>query len=172
MRRRTRVDLILPAMAALVLLADQVSKHLVRTWLAQGQSLDIAPWLMPLFRVTHVTNTGVAFGLFPKVGDLSIIVAVVVVVVIFLYHRHIPREQWLMRVAMGLQLGGALGNLIDRLRHGFVVDFIDVNFWPVHNFAIFNVADSSIVVGVAVLAVLMVWDERLQQNERPLAESS
>ena len=157
-------------MAALVLLADQVSKHLVRTWLARGQSWDIAPSLMPLLRVTHVTNTGVAFGLFPKVGDLFIVVAVVVVVVIILYHRHIPREQWLMRVALGLQLGGAMGNLLDRLRHGFVVDFIDLNFWPLHNWPVFNVADASLVTGVVVLSLLLVWDERLTRDERRVAE--
>jgi signal peptidase II len=77
-----------------------------------------------------------------------------------------------MRVALGLQLGGALGNLVDRFVHGRVVDFIDLNFWPLHNWPIFNIADSSIVTGTVVLAVLMLWDERLQQSGQQVAEGS
>jgi len=170
LKRRSRSDLILPAVVAVVLLVDQVSKRLVMARLPQGQSWDIAPWVKPIFSFTHVTNTGVAFGLFPRGGEVFVVVAAVVSLAILVYYRHIPREQWLMRLALGLQLGGALGNLVDRLRYGSVVDFIDLNFWPLHNFAIFNVADSSVVVGVMVLAVLMIRDERLQQDKQRMAE--
>ncbi|MBU0703634.1 MAG: signal peptidase II [Chloroflexi bacterium] len=156
-----------PATAALVLLVDQASKYLVITRLVEGQSWDIAPWLAPLFRITHVTNTGAAFGLFPQLGDFLVIVAAIVVVAIFIYQRYLPDGQWLVRVALGLQLGGAIGNnLVDRLRRGSVVDFIDLNFWPLREWPVFNVADTSIVTGVFLLALWMLWEERRERLEQ------
>jgi signal peptidase II len=159
--KSNRLDtLILPAVAALVVLADQLSKHLVMTRVAEGQSWDVAPWLAPLFRITHVTNTGAAFGMFRGWGDFFMIVAVVVVVVIIVYYHQVPDGQRLIRMALGLQLGGAIGNLVDRLRQGSVVDFIDLNFWPLHEWPVFNLADGSLVAGATLLAVLMIWEER------------
>jgi len=75
-----------------------------------------------------------------------------------------------MRVALGLQLGGAIGNLVDRLRYGSVVDFIDFNFWPLHNWPISNVADVSVVAGVTLLALVMLWEERRKRGEERAAE--
>jgi len=170
LKRRRRDALVLPATAALVLLADQASKRLVATWLGEGQSWDIAPWLAPLFRITHVTNTGAAFGLFPRWGDFFIVVAAIVIVAIILYYRHLPHGQWPVRMALGFQLGGAIGNLVDRLRQGFVVDFIDLNFWPLHNWPVFNLADASIVAGVTLLALVMVWEERRERDGQQAAE--
>ncbi len=163
--KQRRDILILPAMAALVLLVDQISKHLVMTRLEEGRSWDIAGWLSPFLRITHVTNTGAAFGLFPKWSDFFVAVAVIVIAVIIIYQRHLPAGQWLVRVAMGLQLGGAIGNLVDRLRWGSVVDFMDLNFWPLHEWPVFNVADASIVTGVSLLAILMLWEERREQSK-------
>ena len=159
----------MPATVALVLLVDQVSKFFVKTWLGEGQSWDIAPWLAPIFRITHVTNTGAAFGLFPKGGDFFIVVAVIVIVALVIYYRHLPDGQWLVRVALGLQLGGAIGNLVDRLHQGFVVDFFDLNFWPLHNWPVFNLADGSIVAGVTLLALLMMWEERRERDRQRVA---
>lgn len=159
----------MPATVVLVLLVDQVSKFLVTARLWEGQSWDIAPWLAPIFRITYVTNTGVAFGLFPGGGDFFIVVAAIVVVAILVYYRHLPDGQWSVRMALGLQLGGATGNLVDRLRQGFVVDFIDFNFWPLHNWPVFNLADSSIVAGVTLLALLMIWEERREQEKQRVA---
>lgn len=172
MKQLRRDILILPAVTALVLLVDQISKHLVATRLAEGQSWDIVPWLVPVFRITHVTNTGAAFGLFPRGGDFFIIVAVIVIVVILIYQRHISDGQWLARVALGLQLGGAIGNLTDRLTRGSVVDFIDLNFWPLHEWPVSNMADVSIVTGVCLLAFLM-WREEWRERggQKPVEES-
>jgi signal peptidase II len=153
--------LILPIVAALVLFADQITKYLVTMKLQEGQSLDLTPWLTPVFRITHVTNTGVAFGLFPQGSYFFIGVAVVVIATIIMYYRHLPDGQWLIRIALGLQLGGASGNLVDRLRYqGRVVDFIDLNFWPLHNWPVSNIADISIVSGVILLTIMMLWEER------------
>jgi len=153
-------------MAALVVLVDQISKHLVTTRLAEGQSWSIAPWLAPIFRITHVTNTGAAFGLFPKFGDFFTVIAVIVIAAIIIYQRYLPDGQWLVRAAMGLQLGGAIGNLVDRLRRGSVVDFIDLNFWPLREWPVSNMADISIVIGVSLLVILMLWEERREWGKR------
>jgi signal peptidase II len=151
--------------AGFVLLADQATKHLVRASLGPGQSLPLAPWLTPVLQLTYVTNTGAAFGLFPDWSRIFIAVAVIVVVALVWYYLQLPEGQWLMHLALGLQLGGATGNLIDRLRFGgSVVDFIDLNFWPLRRWPVFNVADSSIVVGVTLLTLLMMWEERREER--------
>jgi signal peptidase II len=152
--------------ATLLVVADQVSKRIVTTALREGQSVEFARWLAPVFHITYVTNTGAAFGLFPNWGHLFVIVAVVVVTALVWYYFQLSDGQWLVQIALGLQLGGAVGNLTDRLRHGFVVDFIDLNFWPLRTWPVFNLADSSIVVGVTLLSCLMLWDEWHQQIER------
>lgn len=172
MRGQKRAYLVLLSIAALVVLADQVSKYLVTEYLLEGQSWAIAPWLAPVFRITHVTNTGVAFGLFQGVGKYFLIVSAFAVVAIIFYYRQLPDGQWLMRIALGLALGGAMGNLIDRARQGgAVVDFIDVEFWPFKEFPVFNVADSSITVGVALLVLLLLWEEWQERLKHQAAES-
>lgn len=160
MRRLRLESLILPAVALLVLAADQISKALVVARLALGQSVDLAPWLAPVFSITRTANTGASFGLFQGTSDILAIIAVAVVVVILLYYRQVPPGQWPLRAVLGLQLGGALGNLADRLTRGAVVDFIDVNFWPLRDWPIFNVADAAIVAGVALLGLMMVLERR------------
>jgi len=162
---------ILPATAALVVLLDQLSKYWVVKRLPLGQSWEVAPWLAPVLRITHVTNTGAAFGLFRGLSNIFIVIAVVVIVAIIFYYRQIADGHWLVRVALGLQLGGALGNLIDRLRQaGSVTDFIDLQFWPLHEWPVFNVADSSVVSGVVVLALLMIDEERRERAMQRAAE--
>ncbi len=153
-------------MAAAILLADQITKYFVTAKLQEGQSMDLTPWLTPIFRITHVTNTGIAFGLFPNGSYFFIGVAIVVIAAIILYYHQLSDGQWLMRMALGLQLGGASGNLLDRLRHqGRVVDFIDLNFWPLHHWPVSNIADISIVSGVIVLTIMMLWEERQLAQE-------
>lgn len=160
--------LILPLTAVLVLAADQASKHLVIKNLARSQEWVPIPSLRWLFAITYTTNTGAAFGLFPDSGVLFIVVALVVVVAIFIYHRQLAAYQWLLRLSLGLQLGGALGNLLDRLARGHVVDFIHFKFWPV-----FNMADSCIVVGVALMTYLLLREgEAEREREAAVAEAS
>jgi signal peptidase II len=172
LKRRRLESLVLPAMAAVVLLTDQVSKSLVRQWLEVGESAAPISWLSRVFRLTHVTNTGAAFGMFPQLANVYVGVAAVVVLVIVLYYRHIPEGEWLVRVALGLALGGALGNLIDRLSIGHVIDFIDLSFWPLEEFAVFNVADSCITLGCALLLLGMVREELQQRRSQRAAEAA
>jgi signal peptidase II len=146
---------ILPGVAFLSLVADQVTKHIVMTNLEMGR-----PWnpITPLKRfvsITYVTNTGAAFGLFADQSFLFVAIAIAVLAAIFVYRRYLTMRHWLIRLSLGLQLGGALGNILDRLRYGYVVDFLDFKVWP-----IFNLADSSICIGVAILAYYMLREKR------------
>lgn len=138
-----------------LVLFDQYTKHLVRANLAINETWSPWPWLEPYARFLHIQNTGAAFGLFKEAGLFFTIVAVVVSLVIIVYAQRLPPGLWGMRVALGMQLGGAVGNLIDRLVFGPVTDFVSVG-----NFAIFNVADASISLGVALLALLMLFEAR------------
>jgi signal peptidase II len=147
-------------LAAVVVLADQYSKHLVRTRLPLNTSWSPAPWLAPYVRVLHIQNTGAAFGIFKEAGLFFTAVAVVVTLVIIVYTQRLPAGHWWMRIALGMQLGGALGNLVDRLTFGTVTDFISVG-----NFAIFNIADASISLGVALLALMMWFEARAERGQ-------
>lgn len=148
---------ILLGVALAVLVADQVTKRVVEANLALYESIPVVGHYLSW---THTQNTGAAFSLLQGAGGLFVIIAVVVSAVIIYYAPRLPTWDWLSRVALGLQLGGALGNLIDRLRQGYVTDFIhfqipEIGFdWPV-----FNIADSCIVVGVILLVALSVLRE-------------
>jgi len=163
--RRFGEKTILPAVALLTLVADQISKYVVLSNLNRGQSWNPIASLTPWVSITHVTNTGVAFGLFPDRGSIFVIIAIIVVAAIIFYYRHLPAGQWWIKVSLGLQLGGALGNLLDRLRLGYVVDFINFKIWPV-----FNLADSSIVIGVAILAYYLLRDGGEKENGEHLMQ--
>lgn len=140
--------LVLPAIALIVLIADQASKAWVLENIPLNATLDLLPPLGNVFLLTHITNAGAAFGLFPQLSIVFTFVALAVSFAIVWYHRSIPAGQWLVRISLGLQLGGAIGNLIDRLRFGYVIDMLYVRLVPV-----FNIADSAIVTGV----VLLMW---------------
>jgi len=145
--------LMLLGVAIVVLALDQVTKAWVLNSLAEGGWWSPLPGLWRVFRITHITNSGAAFGIFPNQGNFFVLIAIVVALVIVLYYRYLPSGSWLIRLSLGLQLGGAIGNLLDRLRYGHVVDFVDIGFWP-----IFNVADLAIVTGVGILAYWL-WRE-------------
>jgi signal peptidase II len=150
--RATIADRVLPVLVALIIFgADQISKYLVLTRLSLGESWNPIPGLRRYISVTHVINPGAAFGLFPDQGSLFAVVAVIVVFAILIYYRYLPAHNPLVRLSLALQLGGALGNLADRLQHGFVIDFIDFKIWPV-----FNLADLTIVTGVGILAYFLM----------------
>jgi len=140
---RLRNDLFFFVIAGLVIALDQATKHLVRANLALGESVpDEGP-----LRITYVTNTGAAFGILQGQTLFLMVTTFFGLAAILLYFLYPPMEHGVLRLALGLQLGGAVGNLADRVRlGGKVTDFIDVGPWPN-----FNVADSSIVVGVAII---------------------
>lgn len=154
--------LLLAALAGVVLAVDQWSKYFVRSRLAVGESWSPFSGAPDLLRVIHWNNTGAAFGLFPGAGWIFTGVAVVVIVAILVYFPRVPPEQGAVRLALGLQLGGALGNLTDRLLLGTVTDFVAVGSFPV-----FNVADASISIGTALLLAAMWVEERRARAADP-----
>lgn len=158
---RIRDYLMLGGISGLVLAADQWTKNLVRSNLDVGESWYPSTWIGQYARIVHWNNTGAAFGILPSGSVIFTIVAVVVAVAIVYYFPKVPASQVAVRAALGFQLGGALGNLTDRLVVGTVTDFISVGSFPV-----FNIADSSISIGVAILVGAMWIEERRLRSER------
>jgi signal peptidase II len=144
-RNRLRLSLIV---ATLVVAVDQLSKLWIRDNLTPGESLPEIGFL----RLTYTTNTGSAFGLFANQTFLLVIITIVSLAGIVLFLRYLGSASAWTSVALGLILGGAVGNLIDRLHLGYVVDFIDVRLWGNLHWPAFNVADAAIVVGICTLA--------------------
>jgi signal peptidase II len=148
--------------AALIIALDQWTKWLVRvnipfggTWLPEGWE-----WLSPYARIVHWYNTGAAFGMFKDASMILTVLAFIVIGAILFYYPQVERDDWTLRLALSMQLGGALGNLIDRLTIGHVTDFVSVGRFPV-----FNVADASITIGAVVL-FLGVWiRERAEKQQ-------
>jgi signal peptidase II len=129
--------------AALAVVAlDQATKGLVRTFMERGEEWPDG-WSV---RLHYVTNTGAAFGILKDQTGFLIVTTLIGLAAIYLYYRYPPFDHMVAPVAIGMMLGGAIGNLIDRVRLGRVTDFVDFPFWPA-----FNVADSAITVGIAVL---------------------
>jgi signal peptidase II len=155
---------IVACVAAIVLVVDQLSKALVLTFLAPGAPHAEVVIVPRLLRLYYVENTGAAFGLFQGKNPLLAFLAFGVVVALVVWFRKLVRF-WLGALALGLQLGGAVGNLIDRFRHGFVVDFIDFSFWPT-----FNVADSAITIGVLMLLYVLLRQGQLESPRAREAE--
>ena len=138
--------------AAFVVALDQISKLWVRSNFELFQTVPITDCLS----LTYVRNTGSAFGLFANQAFLLILVAIVGLVAILLLYRYLSKSSILSISALGLIFGGAIGNLIDRLRFGYVTDFVDVRLWHDFHWPAFNVADSAITVGSIVLVIFIV----------------
>jgi len=137
--------------AVFVVALDQISKLWVRSYLDSYETIPLVGCLS----LTNVRNTGSAFGLFANQAFLLAIVAIVVLVAILLFYRYFSRSNILGISALGLVFGGAVGNLIDRLRFGYVTDFVDVRLWRDFHWPAFNVADSAITVGSIMLVIFI-----------------
>ncbi|MFA5500646.1 MAG: signal peptidase II [Candidatus Omnitrophota bacterium] len=129
--------------ASLVIIIDRFAKFLVFNNLLEGQSIGVVP---KIFHITLVLNTGAAFGLFKERNQFFIVSSFIVAALIFLYVIFDKEKDIFKLSALGLILGGAIGNLIDRLLFGYIIDFLDFRVWPV-----FNIADSAITVGSVLL---------------------
>lgn len=142
---------------------DQVTKRAIVSFMSLGESWPREGFL----RITYGTNSGTAFGLFPNHTTPLIIVSLVAIgFLVYLYRTH-ALPSMVLRTAIGLQLGGAFGNLVDRVSNGEVVDFIDVGPWP-----IFNIADSSIVVGVFILMATFLFAKEPTGKRLPVPAPS
>ena len=154
--------------ASVIVALDQWTKWLVRTNIPAGQSWlpDGLQWLSPYARIVHWYNRGAAFGMFQEGSMVFTVLAFVVIGAIIYYYPQVSRVDWPLRLAMSMQLGGAIGNLTDRLTIGHVTDFVSVGTFPV-----FNIADASISIGCVVLLVGVWWQERMAKKEKLQAAS-
>lgn len=154
MKRYLKDYSVLLLIAGVIIALDQWTKELVRTNLAIGETWNPLVWLSPYARIIHWSNSGVAFGMFQGKGGIFLVVGIIVILAIIYYYPRISTQDWTLRLALGMQLAGALGNVIDRIRFGQVTDFISVG-----NFAVFNIADASISIGVAILFLGVIIQE-------------
>jgi signal peptidase II len=142
------------AVAGLVILFDQLTKLYIDRTFALYESVTVVP---NFFQITYLRNKGAAFGILadsPLRVPFFIGASLVAIAVIFLYLRQVSRDQVVQQIALSLILGGALGNLVDRVRLGEVIDFLYFH-WYQHYWPAFNVADSAICVGVGLLLIGM-----------------
>jgi signal peptidase II len=142
------------------LILDQITKWIVIENLAVSESWPATGF----FRFTHAWNTGTAFSLFEGQGDILTWVSLGAVGVLTWIYRSIDNPPWVLRIAFGMQFGGAIGNIIDRIRLGHVTDFFDVGPWP-----IFNIADSSIVIGIVLMIFYFLF---LDESGKSKVDSS
>lgn len=135
----------------LVFVIDQLVKHLVVSTMHLGQSF---PVIKGIFHITYVLNPGAAFGMLEHQRWFFIVVALAAVLLGVVFYKKLQQESILMRSGAGLLLGGAVGNLADRIQSGLVVDFLDFRVWPV-----FNIADIAICAGAGIL-IYDIWQRR------------
>jgi len=151
---------ILLPIVAVILILDQWTKSIVRTNLGLGEVWMPWSWLAPYARIVHWYNTGVAFGMFQDRNVIFMILSLVVSALLIIFYPQITQKDWFLRIAIGMQVGGSLGNLVDRLTIGHVIDFISVG-----NFPVFNIADASITVGVGIMLLGLWLEERKSKRD-------
>lgn len=147
----------LGAIALAAIAADQLTKHIVTGHLA----LDDGIHVVGPFWIHHVQNSGIAFGLFASATSVVIVLTGIAVAWMLVFFARSGARHPVLPVALGLVIGGSVSNLVDRVRLGYVTDFIDLRYWPA-----FNLADSFIVIGVAVLLGTLLAAERIPRSRR------
>lgn len=139
------------AIVLAVVAADQLTKHIVTSHLALGDGIHV---LGP-FWIHHVQNSGIAFGLFASATAVVIVLTGIAIAWMLLFFMRSGARHPVLPVALGLVIGGSGSNLLDRVRLGYVTDFIDLRYWPA-----FNLADSFIVIGVGIILAALVLADR------------
>lgn len=157
-------DLRLLIIVAVVIILDQLTKFIITTSMEIGQSVTV---INNFLYITYVRNPGAAFGLLPYQTLFFILITLVVAALIIYYYRVLSDNHKWLRRGLALQLGGALGNLIDRVSGGYVVDFIDFKIWP----PVFNLADSAIVIGIGIFLIAF-WRDPELRGERSESDVS
>ena len=152
----------LGAIAVAAVGADQLTKQVVARTLVLGEEVEIAG----PFAIHHVQNSGIAFGLFSQATSVVIVLTALAVAWMLVFFARSGQRHPILPVALGFVIGGSVANLVDRVRLGHVTDFLDVRYWPA-----FNLADTFIVVGVAILFAALAGADRRTPRPRPLGNS-
>jgi signal peptidase II len=153
----------LTAIALAAVAADQLTKHIVASQLALGDGVHV----VGPFWIHHVRNSGIAFGFFSQATAVVIVLTGLAVAWMLVYFARSGARHPILPVALGLVIGGSTSNLLDRVRLGYVTDFLDLRWWPS-----FNLADSFIVVGVLVLLTTLVLAERDPRRTRTISDAT
>lgn len=132
-----------------IILIDQLSKFYIQETMTIGMS---HPIITDVFHITYILNPGAAFGILENQRIFFIFIAIVMIFVVAYIYPKIPSNSSLLRLGVALLVGGAIGNVIDRVKFGYVVDFFDFRIWP-----IFNIADITIVIGVTLIIYSMIF---------------
>lgn len=148
--------------AVIIALADQWTKDAVRASFALGES---RPIIEGFFSFTYVRNTGAAWGILGGQNTSLTILSVVMLAAMVIFRRAFLSDTWEHRLALGLMLGGIVGNLMDRVRLGWVTDFFDF-YVSVYHWPAFNIADAAICVGVGIYILSAFWVAQHPLNER------
>ncbi|MDN5322279.1 MAG: signal peptidase [Clostridia bacterium] len=135
--------------ALIILIIDQGSKYLVKATMVLYESIPVIP---NIFHLTYIENPGAAFGLLANQRIFFIVITIIILIAVIYFYRQLKPGQILLKIALGMVVGGAIGNLIDRLRIGMVTDFFDFRIWPV-----FNIADSAIVIGMIYISYQLLF---------------
>ena len=149
-------------LAIAIAIIDQGIKYYVQSHMTLGMSI---PVFNEVFHITYILNPGAAFSILENQTTLLVAVTVGMLAALTYYYRHIAAGPWLLRLGVGLLAGGAIGNLIDRVTTGYVVDFLDFRIWPV-----FNLADVAIVTGVSCLMYTMLFLSKNLPGGKPEKE--
>ncbi len=160
--RQARLVLIV---STIWIILDQVTKEIVRQTVPLYDSVRPIAALGDYIVIEHVNNYGAAFGILQNQSTLFVVIALVVISAILLYVRYLPPEQRFVRVLLGLQLGGAVGNLLDRLMQGYVTDFLKMGVPGIYYWPNYNVADSGIVIGVIGLGIYILLEDFRAQRQ-------
>ena len=164
MKQKTKSNLMLVLIALVVIVLDQLTKRAVQQNLALGEALLVfPPW--DFVRIVHWVNTGAAFGIFQGGNAVLIGLTAAITLAILVYYQTLSGDYLFQRICLALMVGGSIGNLIDRLTLGYVVDFVAVGRFPV-----FNLADSCVTVSVILLLISMIIEERKAQSTEKSSE--
>ena len=170
-KRRPWVSPVLVAIGAAVVVLDQIAKYATVQYFADKDPSYALEILGPWLRYIYVENRGAAFGLLQGQLPLFVLTAIIVVPAVFYFYRSLTDEPWYVRFSLGLLLGGTLGNFVDRVRQGYVVDFLDMGIgstrWPTY-----NVADASFVVGTVVLGLYVIFLQSESPQERQTGDAT
>jgi signal peptidase II len=157
--------LLVGAIAVVTFVLDRLTKSWVEQNIPVYEGRSV---IDDVVRIVHTQNNGAAFGLLPERTTLLSVLSVVAVIAILYYYRQIASTSPIIAATLGMQLGGAFGNLVDRVGQGYVVDFVDIGIPGGWRFWAFNVADSSIVVGILLVSFLL-WR---QEERKPTARAA
>jgi signal peptidase II len=164
---------LLATVTPLIIISDQLTKYLVLEKFRLGETI---PLVLGFFNLTYIRNTGAAFGLLAQASPefripFFVAVPLIALIAVAYIFKKIDDRDHMLSVSLSLVIGGAIGNLIDRLRMGYVVDFLDFHWGYGYHFPAFNIADSAICVGVAILLLDLVFEKQAPSEVKTHASS-